>query len=67
LRKASPFKVRRISYNGGKYKMKKKKEDKFEENACEFKNEEECEEELEEDELSMEKEDKEHFDEGENE
>lgn len=39
-----------------------KTKDKFEENACEFKNEAECEEELEEEGLSMEEEDKEHFD-----
>jgi hypothetical protein len=39
-----------------------KKKDKFEEHACEFKNEEECEEELQEDELNLEEEDKKHFD-----
>ncbi len=37
--------------------------DKFKEYACEFKNEDECEEELKEDELSLEKVDKEHYDE----
>lgn len=37
--------------------------DKFKEHACEFKNEDECEEELEADELNLEEEEKKHFDE----
>ncbi len=37
--------------------------DKFKEYACEFINEEECEEELEEDELNLDEEDEKHFDE----
>jgi hypothetical protein len=40
-----------------------KKKDKFEENACEFKNETECEEELEEDGVEVDKTESEHFDE----
>lgn len=43
--------------------MKNKIKDKFEEHACEFKSEDECEEELEEDGLDLEEADKEHFDE----
>ena len=38
-------------------------EDKYEEHACEFKNESECEEELEEDGLRVEKVETEHFEE----
>ena len=40
------------------------KKDKFEENACEFKNEEECEEELEEDGVDINEAEKKHFEEG---
>lgn len=42
---------------------KKVKEDKYEENACDFKNESACEEELEDDGLELEDVEKEHFDE----
>jgi hypothetical protein len=44
-------------------KNKMKKKDKFEENACEFKNETACEEELDEDEENLEEAEKDHFDE----
>ncbi len=40
-----------------------KKKDKFEENACEFKNETDCEEEMDEDELSLDEEGRKHFEE----
>ncbi len=42
---------------------KPKRKDKFEENACEFKNETACEEELDEEGLSENEVEKEHFDE----
>ena len=41
----------------------KKTKDKFEEHACEFKNEQACEEELDEEEIAIEDVDREHFDE----
>ncbi len=41
-------------------------EDKFEEHACEFKNEAECEEELDEDAVSLEAAEKKHFDDEDN-
>jgi hypothetical protein len=42
-----------------------KKKDKFEENACEFKNEQYCEEELDEDGLDVDDAEKKHFEEDE--
>jgi hypothetical protein len=42
-------------------KPKKKKEKIFDEHSCEFKNEEECENELEEDDVSLEKAEEEEF------
>lgn len=55
--------LREISnFSDIKRKMAKTKKDKFDKHACEFKNEDKCEEELEEEGESLEEVDKEHYD-----